>query len=148
MNKDIESTLSVLFSWIILTPISIIISGKIVALMINLPVIGEQNFKINLGILVIEAKHGEVILGFTLFIMFFALIGFFQGENTYLMVKASFGIDPGQFNALCMVSSFATVVLVGVIFFLNNILKSKNTISNNIHQEHNNLIDSLSENKE
>jgi hypothetical protein len=94
---DIADTL---FSWAVLMPIAVIVSGKLLAKPINFTVDSEQSFKISIKLLNIQATGGEVILGFTGF--FITLFGFgtFGGKEIYALVKDNYGIDPGHFNAL------------------------------------------------
>ena len=99
-------------------PISVIISGKLLSKPLYFSVKSKQIFKIPLKILVIEANDGEVILGFTGFIITLFLVAIFGGKSVYTMVKVNFGIDPGQFNSLCMFSSFITVIWSTLLFLL------------------------------
>ena len=61
------------------------------------------------SILKFEAKDDEVILGFTAFIITLLVVAVLGGENAYQFFVRRFGIDPGHFNALCVLSAFATV---------------------------------------
>ena len=117
-----------LFSWAVLMPIAVIVSGKLLAKPIKFSVDSEQSFKISIKLLNIQATGGEVILGFTGF--FITLFGFgtFGGKEIYNLVKDNYGIDPGHFNSLCMFSSFTTVIWSAAVFLLYYML-SKSSMS-------------------
>jgi len=135
-----------IFSWVILMPISVIISGKILAKILNFPVDSEQVFKIPIKILNIEAIGGEVILGFAGFIITLTGMGLIAGQEVYLLVKTNFGIDPGQFNSICMLSSFATVIWTSIIFLISEIFsKTSQSPLSDISAEHLELIKLLAD---
>lgn len=141
----LEQSVKSIFSWIVLMPISIIISGKLLAKSIKFTVTSKQIFRIRLIILDIQATDGEVILGFTGFIISLLLIGIFSGKAAYELVKINFGIDPGQFNAICMLTSFITVAWSFVIFFLYKLMSGKRSPSFLINQsQYDRLIQRLS----
>src|SRR4051794_24158250 len=87
-NQVIEGMTSIvkfIFSWIILTPISIIISGKLLAQRMKLGPGSKSLFKISLfRILTVEATNDEVILGFTGFIITLCIVGFTGGSRAYI----------------------------------------------------------------
>lgn len=138
---DIADTL---FSWAVLMPIAVIVSGKLLAKPINFTVDSEQSFKVSIKLLNIQATGGEVILGFTGF--FITLFGFgtFGGKEIYSLVKDNYGIDPGHFNSLCMFSSFTTVIWAAAVFLLYYLV-SKSSLSSfsSNKKEHENLLDEL-----
>ena len=111
-----------LFSWAVLMPIAVIVSGKLLAKPIKFSVDSEQSFKISIKLLNIQATGGEVILGFAGFIITLFGFGTFGGKAIYELVKANYGIDPGHFNSLCMFSSFTTVIWSTIVFMLYYIL--------------------------
>lgn len=145
----LKGTVETIFSWVILLPIAVIISGKILAKVVEFQVDSEQVFKIPIKILNIEAKNGEVILGFTGFIITLTGLAIVYGQNIYLIVKTNFGIDPGQFNALCMFSSFSTVIWSTLIFFISKLFYKYNPDKqlSNILKEHELLINKLADTK-
>jgi hypothetical protein len=121
----LEPLIKFVFSWVILMPIAVIISGKLLAKPIRLSVTSKQNFEIPLRILTMRATGGEVVLGFTSFIVMLLLVGVFFGQAAYALVKTNFGIDPGQFNALCMLSSFISVAISFLIFIADVMFKKR-----------------------
>lgn len=122
LNLDwIEVIIRFVFSWIILMPISVIITGKLLAKPIKFSVTSKQVFQIPLRILIIQATGGEVVLGFTGFIITLFILGVADGPDAYALVKTNFGIDPGQFNSLCMLSSFITVAWSFALFLLHSV---------------------------
>ena len=67
------------------------------------------------------------------------------GKTIYLLVKTNFGIDPGQFNAICMFSSFTTVIWSTLLFIIALMfpnIKVATPISES-SDEHNRLIAEL-----
>lgn len=107
-----------LFSWLILMPVAVIVSGKLLIKAVRFSTETKQVLKINLKIFVVEANGGEVILGFTGLLMTFFFVALFGGKNVYEIVKSDFGVDPGQFHAICFFSSMMTVIWSAVIFLL------------------------------
>lgn len=108
-----------IFSWIILTPISVIVSGRLLAHRLYLFSGATQLFSIKLfGILNIEARDDEVILGFTGFLFTLLLVGGFGGVHVYTMFTFHFGVDPGQFNALCIFSALVLVGWTSIVYVL------------------------------
>lgn len=107
-----------IFSWVILLPIAIIVSGKFLTKPIFFSVNTKQLFKIEIGILKIQATDEEVILGFAGFIITLFVSAMYGGKDVYELVKGRFGIDPGQFNSLCIFSSFSMVVWSCALFFI------------------------------
>ena len=112
-----------IFSWVILLPIAIIVSGKFLTKSVNFAVNTKQLFKIEFGILKIQATDEEVILGFAGFIITLFVSGIYGGKDVYELVKGRFGIDPGQFNSLCIFSSFSMVVWSCFLFFITELAR-------------------------
>jgi hypothetical protein len=124
-----------IFSWVILLPIAVIVSGKLLSARLKLSVSSEQIFKIAiLRVLIIQATGAEVVLGLTGFIATLAFVGLFGGKPAYYLFRDRFGVDPGQFNSLCVLSSFALVIwtialsaLIALIYWLNSVRHTKRT---------------------
>jgi len=142
---EFETIVRFIFSWIILMPISVIISGKLLAKPITLIVNSRQIFKISLGVLVIQSTDEEVILGFIGFIITLFITGVFGGINVYVFVKSHFGVDPGHFTSLCFFSSCLMVLWSFILFSINRLgsmVMGKIPIKE--VDERNNIIDGLS----
>ena len=107
-----------IFSWVILLPIAIIISGKFLTRPVSLKVNSKQLFKLSFGILKIQATDEEVILGFAGFIITLFISAMYGGKDIYEAVKSGFGIDPGHFNSLCIFSSFSMVLWSCFLFIV------------------------------
>lgn len=112
----IAEVVKFIFSWVILLPIAIIVSGKFLTKPVSFTVNSKQLFKIEIGILKIQATDEEVILGFAGFIITLFISAMYGGKDVYEVVKGGFGIDPGQFNSLCIFSSFSMVLWSCVLF--------------------------------
>src|SRR5688500_8373310 len=107
----LEKAIKFIFSWVVLMPISVIIGGKLLAQVLKLNVRSTQLFKITIPrLFIIQATDSEVIMGFTGFIITLVLIAVPAGPTAYAMFVKQFGVDPGHFNSLCVLSSFATVM--------------------------------------
>jgi hypothetical protein len=110
-------TLKLIFSWAILMPIAVIVSGKLLAQRFNLRTRTKQLFRIPvIGVFDVQANDDEVILGFSGFITTLFLVSILAGKAVYHLFRVQFGIDPGHFNCLCIFSSFATVVWTLAVF--------------------------------
>jgi uncharacterized membrane-anchored protein len=119
---DLNSILVIfktIFSWVILMPIAVVISGTLLAKCFSLQVETQQRFVIPIPkILHLEATNGEVTLGFAGFIITLLIIGLLGGPTVYSIFRNQFGIDPGQFNSLCIISSFVTVIWSVILWLL------------------------------
>ncbi len=134
----IGEVLKFLFSWIVLLPIGVIVSGKLLAQRFRLPDNMPQQLKIQLrGVVLIQSNNGEVILGFAAFIITLLLIGVSAGRDAYEFFSSHFGIDPGFFNALCILSSFTAVLWSAAIYLISAQPRPSETA------EHEKLIDKL-----
>lgn len=112
--------LKTIFSWIVLMPIAVIISGIFLSKPFKLQVDSEQKFRIPIPrIFHLQATGGEVILGFAGFIITLLPVSLIGGQSVYAFFRVQFGIDPGQFNSLCILSSFITVVWAVLLWLIN-----------------------------
>jgi hypothetical protein len=133
-----------LFSWVILMPIAVIVSGKLITQLLRIPGQRGQSFQIKIPYLIaLKAHNDEVILGFTLFIAALATTGFVAGRAVYRIFSAGFGIDPGQFNSLCIFSAFLSVVISGLVFALTRLAGQLRRRSDPVLREYDRTIDEL-----
>lgn len=101
-------------------PIAVIISGIFLSKPFRLQVEAEQQFRIPIPkIFNLQATGGEVILGFAGFIMTLVPVALIGGKPIYAFFRVQFGIDPGQFNSLCILSSFITVMWSVVLWLIH-----------------------------
>jgi hypothetical protein len=144
--EQIETAIKFLFSWAVLMPICVIIGGKLLAKVLKLTFTTTQLFKITIPrMFVIQATDNEVIMGFTSFIITLVLIAIPAGPRAYLMFREQFGIDPGHFNSLCVLSSFSTVIWTFALYVLLFVAgRLKASTPDPIAEEHEKLIDQLS----
>ena len=127
-------------------PVAVIVSGKMLAIRFRLTVQDKQWLKIPLPYVAkIQATGAEVILGFSGFFLTLFVITVPAGRIVYEMFRYQFGIDPGQFNSLCIFSSFATVVWSSIAYALS---ATKSGPLSGVSDEHKKLIEDLSENSE
>jgi hypothetical protein len=108
-----------IFSWAILMPIAVIISGQFLSQPFKLPVDSNQSFGVPIPkILNLKAIGGEAVLGFASFIITLLATALIGGKGAYLMFVNRFGVDPGHFNSLCVLSSFLTVMWTFALWLL------------------------------
>lgn len=135
-----------IFSWIILMPIAVIVSGKLLAYRFKLGGASKQLFRIPIvGLFHIQADNDEVVLGFSGFLLTLFFSGGLAGHAIHRFFQYQFGIDPGQFNTLCVFSSFATVVWA---FFLYLLTSSRTGPLGDVVEEHTRLLDKVSKKTE
>jgi hypothetical protein len=133
-----------IFSWLILLPVAVIITGKLLSKLINFGSDSKQILRIPLKIFQVEANGGEVILGFACLLIMFFLVAVFGGESIYTLVKTNFGIDPGQFHAICFFSSLASVCFSTLIFLIHYVFtKMGSTPFVENQRKYENTIDTL-----
>ena len=113
VSSDVLSkAISFVFSWLVLMPVAVIVSGKLLAQVLLLRGATKQLFRIHVPpVLDVSASDDEVILGFSSFIICLLLIGLPAGPIAYAILKTQFGIDPGHFNSLCVLSAFVNVLI-------------------------------------
>lgn len=141
----LTDTIKTIFSWVILMPISVIISGKLLSQPFRLTVGPDEFFTVPIPkILFIRATGSEVIFGFTGFIITLLLLGLLAGPSAYVTFRSRFGLDPGQFNSLCILSSFITVIWSTMIWLVFTKLHKARRIDLTI-QERDRLIEELAQ---
>jgi hypothetical protein len=120
---QLTKILRAIFSWGVLMPIAVIVSGIFLSKPFRLQVESQQQFRIPIPkIFHLEATGGEVILGFAGFILTLVPLGLIGGQSIYNFFKVQFGIDPGQFNSLCVLSSFITVIWSVALWLIHKAL--------------------------
>ena len=133
-----------LFTYLILSFLAIIISGKILTQLapFKMSIIkGKQEINFLTGIINIKATGDEVIIGLGGFISVLTIVGLTMGEHVQKLLKSSFGLSLEQFEAICIISSF----LLLLISFLTKVLFGK-TINTQVKydREYTELIEDLS----
>lgn len=123
-NRGIEAAnavLTAIFSWVVLLGISVIVTGKITCRILRNTVLSEDKFTINFVIFKISAIGDEVLFGFLIFLLVLLSVILFGGAQVYDMFKNHSGIDIGQWNSICVLSSLLSV-LVATLIFLGRML--------------------------
>ena len=118
----VQPILTALLTWVFLAAISIIISGKLISQRLPIGIQDEATFVIPLLIFKIRARGEEVTTGFVAFILSLIVRIFLGGASAYTLFKEQAGVDIGQWNSLCVIASFlsllvATVICIVVPFF-------------------------------
>lgn len=145
--EQLARSLVVIFSWAVLMPISVIVSGKFLGTCVRLGDDPKQLFRISIfGIIRIEATNNEVTLGFTGFICVFLFTGFVGGHAAYRTFCSNFGVDPGQWNALCVLSALFLVVCSVLVYMLVRVSRFRSSAFASQAAKHRDLLDSLKEN--
>ena len=146
-SPDFEATaLRFVFSWVILMPVSVIIAGKLLARVLRVGGQSEEFFGVNIPKLFrLHARNDEVVLGFTLFIITLLVTALSAGRAIYHLFVRDFGIDPGQFNSICVLSSFLDVALSGIVFVVLDKGSGVRSKAKSAAVERDNLITDLSE---
>jgi len=106
---NFTSIVGYIFSWAVLLPAAVILSGHFLASVFPMRGVTGIIFKISLWFLRLEARNDEVILGLAGFLITFGIVAFSGGEAFYRYAAIQFGINPGQFHTLCFASAIITV---------------------------------------
>jgi len=115
----LSSAITFIFSWVILLPVGVIVTGKLLNQRLKIEVGTGQLFRIPVkGVLTIESTGAEVILGFAWYLITLLVLGAAIGGHVEAWVKAQFGIQPGQFNALGFISSLGSVAISFIIYVI------------------------------
>jgi hypothetical protein len=128
-------------------PIAVIITGVLLSKAFDLKAeSGDQEFKVGIPkVLKMRAIGDQAVFGFALFIIALLVLGLTAGKAAYTLFKRQFGIDPGQFDALCILSSFACVAVASVILLATNLTRRYSVKSaRSLVEEHERLITDLS----
>lgn len=144
--SEIEKYVKIIFSWFILLPISVIVSGKLIAKVCKINITDKQLFEIPLKFFVISAHGDEVIWGFTGFITIVFFIGLFWGQAIPELLNNNFGLNIAHFNALCVFCSFFLVFISFTVFSIYKIA-SRIKYPSPAQKEHDDLIDRLASDK-
>lgn len=127
--EQIIEVVEAVFSWVILMPIAVIISGKLVAETTIRSSKEEDFFTINLMFFRIRAKGDEVMWGFAVFILVMGLTVGFGGPAAYDFFKLNTGLDIGHWNSLCVIAAFFSVIISLALWLAVPFLRSSPVIS-------------------
>jgi len=143
----LESAIKFIFSWVALMPIAVIVSGHFLSQVFRLNRSrNPQFFRIPIPrVIEIRADGDSVLLGFSGFLITLFLVAVLAGKAVYELFKMQFGIDPGQFNALCIFSSLATVLWSSVVFLIR---RGPIKETQELTQEHDRLIEQVTAKKD
>ena len=148
INQIIENALPIfklIFSIVVLMPISVIIAGKLLSQIFTLKVVDKQYFKVPLVMLHIQATDDEVIWGFIGFIVTLVLFAAFIGETAQIVVKEHFGMTYPPFSSLCLLSAFTTVVWNVLLYGISQ--KFRNLRYDKKYREYRRRINEISKRK-
>lgn len=120
--ESLSIVIKYIFSWLILLPIAVIVTGKLLSKPINLGSDSKQVLKIPLKIISLEANDGEVILGFACLLIIIFIVAMTGGQEVQELVKVKFGVDPGQFHSICFFSSLISVVCSFILFVVHYLM--------------------------
>lgn len=127
--EQVIEVVEVIFSWVILMPIAVIISGKLIAETTTHSSKQDDFFSINLLFFRIRAKGDEVMWGFAVFILVMGLTVVLGGPAAYDFFKFKTGLDIGHWNSLCVIAAFFSVVISLILWFAVPFLRSSPVIS-------------------
>jgi hypothetical protein len=120
----LSSSVQTIFSFLVAPALAVIVSGILVARRINM---SSTRFHLNSpstavfgvpipGIFSFRAVGDEVTWGFALYLINLGGIGVTAGKGAYPFFISHFGVDIGQWNSLCILSSLSSVVIATAIF--------------------------------
>jgi hypothetical protein len=122
----IQTFILFIFSWIIIMPTAVILSGKLLAPRLKLPAWSEQTFDIKIPpigptMYRVNANNGEVVVGLSSFLLCLLILAMTAGPAAYEKFRINFGIDPGHFNSLCVFSSLIQISCCFIIFIAGSL---------------------------
>jgi hypothetical protein len=127
--EQIIEVVEVIFSWVILMPIAVIISGKLVAETTVRSSKEDDFLSINLLFFRIRATGDEVMWGFAVFILVMGSTVGFGGPAAYDFFKLNTGLDIGHWNSLCVIAAFFSVIVSLALWLVVPYLRSSPVIS-------------------
>lgn len=130
----LEETVLLLFSWIIVLPIGVIVSGKLLSEAFSYKVDSDDIFVINLKVFNIKAEKSEVVTGFGLYMLIFLADLVFFSEFINQVIQKNAGLNISRWNSLCIFSALcaAAVSMMAfmVLVFIPRLLPSRKIITN------------------
>lgn len=140
----ITDAVKLIFSWIVLMPIAVIVSGKLLAQVLKIPRQQKQLFQIKIpGVLTVRAQNDEVVIGFALFLCTFFITALIAGRGVYQLFVDRFGIDLGQFTSLCVFCSFQAVLFSSLTLVGTRVLSKYRQATDSIVKERDAIVESI-----
>ncbi len=131
----VQGLIVVILSWMVLVALAIIISGKLVVKRFPFGLKDDALFSIPLHYFKIKATGDEVSVGFLLFILSLGLAVIFGGVPAYQFFRQQAGIDIGQWNSLCVIACFFSLLFATFVFLLVPVFKSEPLVSDKDRKE-------------
>jgi hypothetical protein len=142
----LNDALKFIFSWVALMPLSVIVSGKLLAHIPAFRLAGQekQDFGLRLpGVIRFFASGDEVVFGFGLFLSELFILSLVAGHGIYKLFRSDFGVNLGQFNSLCAFSALSSVVFSLLILIVALIVTRVRRASDKSLKEYDETIDKL-----
>lgn len=142
----LDDALKYIFSLAALTPIAVIFSGKWLGRLFKLPGRRKEYFQFSIPhVIYIKAMNDEVMLGFSLYIVFMVSIAWTDGKNAPVMLKSKFGANLGQFDSICVLSALGSLLAALSLFLLTAGLSRLRRRTDVIAKERDELVRKVSE---
>ena len=104
-TDKIIGLLGTIFSTVVLTAIGVALAGKLMARRVPFGLDNWDEFHVPLIILRVRARGDELAWGFILFIFSATVVISLGGKPAYIFFKDHTGVDVGQWNSLCAITS-------------------------------------------
>lgn len=125
----IEAAVRFIFSWVIMMPVSIILTGQLLDSNIR-ALKGDTNiFTIDIGIFRVQSSGSAVAFGFATFFTTFLIVTVTGGKHVYEWVQPRLGIDPGHFHTNCLLSALLSVTFGFLVHLTAPLFKARKLVS-------------------
>ena len=114
----LEDAVQFIFSWVLLLPISVIVSGKLLGEAFSYKVDNGDEFKISFKIFTIKAEKSEVMTGFGLYMLIFLLNMVFFSETVGRIIASNAGLSITRWNSLCIFSALCSAAVSMLTFMI------------------------------
>lgn len=132
-NVEFTKIIEYIFSWVVILPICLIVSGKLIAQSFDYKVDSSDVLNIDLRVIKIKAEKQEVSLGFGLYFLIFFINLIFTRDYTVNLINEGADLNISKWNALCIFSGLCSASISMIVFtslvLIPRLLPSRKLIS-------------------
>lgn len=142
--------LKYVFSYVVLMPIAVVMTGKLLAQVPVFSLVGQehQRFGVTIpGVLSLRASGPEAVLGFLAFLPTLTILGLAAGPAIHTVVADHLGLQIDQFTSICLFSALADVAVVAMLAGLIVGIGAARRRKDPVNVEYRQAIDDVSHNR-
>lgn len=117
-----EEIIVFIFSWIVVLPICVVLTGKFLSQVFDYKVKNDDLFAINVYFLRIKAEKSEVMIGFGVYLLVFFTNLLFAKEYPLSVLNDGAGLKLTKWNAVCLFSALCSSSIATLVFIVINLV--------------------------